>query len=1218
MGRRLISFKAETWRGKSLLNVSDRGQRRLLKLENAYVSSDGSEIRAFPGFACIWDGSEENNPNGYTKDVLDAYRPILDPDQTTNDLWVFSNPFSPSSTQTLYSRAKPAHYHGFEQVQDEVVIWGETRFRESLITEGPTKERATVTAVSSSTYGAQQRWAIATDQDETALARTLTDAAGPGINGLAAGNVVYIEGITVADTAIQALLDAQVNGRMHEVKALVAGGIHLHTQASVAVASEAATAGDISVIRSNFSGSYPTPFGEARGPYAASPEHRPDDKDALTAWRISAPLDLLAPEKPCSVSWVANRTRDFGDQPGGIVEGWQHVSNTGVSRREQRKLPYRTNPAVATNRIILAAPGYGCMFQIPMDIPVDTDAFPSPGFESETGIVWPGNSLYDMPRSLGVPKPRLVDSDLQEAQPSPQDWESGTYDTSLIALGSSADTPYGMPPGTYKFAVSFEDEGTGQEGPISEEIEVTVPEDQDYPYGIRIRYVHPGYVMGECLALKMNIYMSRAGEDALEYYTSVALRKDIGASFGGIGKIDNLTSNYGFPVSPEFSSEFGDGPSKTVRSFSLPLLNTPGDVDDLLIPSRVPLAANMPRGAEAACYVRGVLISGGAMGNAGPAGQLWRARASVHVDTAFSNILPGNRIIVRVFSDADDLGPTSTAIDGDLETSMLGIAGRCFPDAYQGIPIVSQHLFHTTKSRQIIDKVMNRSVWRDMRETPFLYEYEQLQLAENVFSASRFPGLSPSGTDLVAVSDQEVFFVMPRGQIQISDPGAPWLASKAAIEVIDPSRGDDVVAIGQIGGSGVICSRKETYALSWNRTPIGEVASLVSNEHGCVGQNTMVEFDGGLAWISERGPVALIGGAPQFIGIDLAEEFYGFQRRYQADSRGMMRHAWGCHDQSRGLVMWGLRVSSPSSIEDEGQNKNFVGDDGIASRFPCDEVLIWSYRANAFSTWRPPAGLEIYWMRPLRDVDGNVRVCFLAADGRIYALDDRFNNSLADFNGANVVTPTANGSGTTFSFSGSVTLTDGNYDGAPSKNLGFYLRPGQLVEFLDENGRMTHQTTIASVTTVSGIAATSTIELTAGTTWKSTWTVRIGSKPPITLVTSYMDGGEMHAMNIEAVQMRYSLFGAGTANIDIKARKFDISRDDDAEEIENREIQITNQDGGGWPNLGRGVEFPSTTFGQLGQRRSWRAGISGSEIALEIQITGAAQVRIQDIALEVG
>jgi hypothetical protein len=362
----------------------------------------------------------------------------------------------------------------------------------------------------------------------------------------------------------------------------------------------------------------------------------------------------------------------------------------------------------------------------------------------------------------------------------------------------------------------------------------------------------------------------------------------------------------------------------------------------------------------------------------------------------------------------------------------------------------------------------------------------------------------------------------------------------------------------------------------------------------------------------------MLGGAPVFIGADLVEEFYGYQRRYKADSRGMMRHAWGCHDHTRGLVMWGLRVNLPTSIVDEGLNRSFVGDDGIASRFPCDEVLIWSYRANAFSTWRPPAGLEIYWMRPLRDGEGNVRICFLAADGRIYALEDRFNSSLADFHGPLTFSPLASGSGTTFSFAGLATLTDGNYGSIPSKNFGFYLRPAQLVEFLDENGRMVHQTTISSVTTVSDVGGTSVIELTAGTAWKQTWTVRIGAKQPITMVTSYLDGGEMHTMSVEAVQMRYSLFGAGSANIDVKARKFEIKRDDDSEAVENREVQITNQDGAGWPNLGRNVEFPTTTHGQLGQRRSWRAGFTGSEVALEIQITGAAQVRIQDLALEVG
>ena len=106
--------------------------------------------------------------------------------------------------------------------------------------------------------------------------------------------------------------------------------------------------------------------------------------------------------------------------------------------------------------------------------------------------------------------------------------------------------------------------------------------------------------------------------------------------------------------------------------------------------------------------------------------------------------------------------------------------------------------------------------------------------------------------------------------------------------------------------------------------------------------------------------------------------------------------------------MWGLlrRDSSEAprslTINYEGADYTTASEtlsDKILSRFPCDEILIWSYRANAFSHWRPPAGLEVYWMRPLRDKAGRVRMCFLAADNRIYALDDAWSDRNAVSNG---------------------------------------------------------------------------------------------------------------------------------------------------------------------------------------------------------------------------
>jgi len=64
--------------------------------------------------------------------------------------------------------------------------------------------------------------------------------------------------------------------------------------------------------------------------------------------------------------------------------------------------------------------------------------------------------------------------------------------------------------------------------------------------------------------------------------------------------------------------------------------------------------------------------------------------------------------------------------------------------------------------------------------------------------------------------------------------------------------------------------------------------------------------------------------------------------------------------------------------------------DKVKSLFPCDEVLVYSYRTGVWSIWRPPLTMGILWMARGVASDGTSRVFFLGTDNRLYAFDDAY------------------------------------------------------------------------------------------------------------------------------------------------------------------------------------------------------------------------------------
>lgn len=1199
---KLISVRGDSsWRGRSTRSLVDRGAKYQRRIVNGYVSGDGGEVRTFPGWRTLIDLTFENNPdNGFRRLVFDSVKP------TTSESggYYYDEQITALSGTTLTqkSTAKEAHVYAFEQVRGNVCIIGESMHSKTPIYTS-SRVAITVTGVS---FTADLNLRIETSG--SAGSPSASDL-GTGMYGIYERDVITVEDIELdpADATMQALIDGYVNDRFHVVKSISSGFIIVRTTPPGATASGAVftATGKIYRTRNNASGVYPTP--NPITPYEPSVYHQIEDQRCLTTWTVREPLAFsTAAHRKCTPAWVANRMLDGGEametrngRRAVLLPGESPSSFTSLSwsRRRQRRLPYRVNPDVAGDRIVMAAPGYLCCFQAPMMVPLEAEDWPSqPSSWTRTsgrGVTWFGNDIYDRPRCLGVPKAILLDSlaknpfsPTSASTPAPAN-SRYNFLTYLVTspIGSLANgvevQSSGFAAGTYKVAISYVDEVTGEEGLASEPVEITITAG----LGMQLAIMHPGYVMPESLCRRVNIYVAPPGTDALGFYTSILLSN---------------TSGIVTPALVDWSSKYGVrgnlSPDVAELWTYVPLPLRASPMESAIDYSRLaPQSGQQPRGAEAIRFIQGILFTVGHGGTHGNSGELLLSTMSANFTTPNGSLSYGcfspNEVQVRAFR--SELVAQSTPADADAATANdggFGVGGNRIPASYQGCEVYTKDLIPAPANTFIIDAVKNNaSVMESFVLSRDIAMWQRLRTVNDIRPRVNAPQQLRQGKD--------VYLKLPRGQVQYGDPGRTGAVSATSIQFLDAKKDDDGFAIGQLGNSAVLCSRDETYLLSWFRTPAGSTPTLVSMEHGCIATNSMVTFDGGCAWIGKRGPVAMSSGTtPTWVGEQIEDDFHHDSARYVTDSKGVSRCTWGAHDAQRGLVLWGMVTSdSTHQMEYEGVTATYANhSDQARSRFPCNEILVWSYRANAFSTWVPPAGLEVLWMRPLQLGDGTTRMCFLAADKRIYALDDEW----ADTNESCFSTSPA-GEKVTTSFISVTPFTIDGTDGGVGRETGSLLRLGMPITFI-RDGQVVFETTVSTLD-----APFQTIGLTSEFAWESTDTIEIGRRPTMTIETSYI-GESDDTMRVDSAILRYTTVGTGNAFATMSIRSSNM-----VDTTENDDEMMTT---GSYVPLLPGS--PTTQFARLGQRRAFEQGHGdGGEIMVSVQIQGNAGVRITDIVL---
>ncbi len=424
----------------------------------------------------------------------------------------------------------------------------------------------------------------------------------------------------------------------------------------------------------------------------------------------------------------------------------------------------------------------------------------------------------------------------------------------------------------------------------------------------------------------------------------------------------------------------------------------------------------------------------------------------------------------------------------------------------------------------------------------------------------------------------------------------------------DAEADEEIEGVGTFGAGFILASRSNTYLLSFTDEPRSK-PDLVSNEFGCIAPNTFVEFDGGTAWISSRGPVAMTGDGMQWVGRDLEYLFIGSRARYKKDSQGRMRHAWGAHDPDRGLVIFGMLADLDGSVEitDHGEDYSFAdATDKLRSRFPCDELLVWSYRANAWSRWTMPAGLEVLWMERDVDVQGVGRLLFLAADKRIYAMDDEFADSNVD---PVVVTATDAGVGV-----GPVTMTGVLMGGTvDDREDDTFVRAGMTVLQVRNNN-------LVQITTVYDFTST-TLTVLDGITWEVGDEFIIGAHVA-TLETNFfstmMQNRRISKISLVESLSSYSPNTEAVTNPTLAFLKTEViagRRFFDADGQAATITKITSQVDETYDFMPMGVSADEADTSVHNIILS-EGSNEGDTLAMRVTIAGAARVRICDILLE--
>jgi hypothetical protein len=1048
-GQQMMSLRSQQgWRGITTNTQADLGDRRFSLMENVYISPDGSELRMFPGYktvycfnggrAAIQGGSFPVTGTGFWKDVNDFNFPVSA--AVSNNYKQYETGY----TRQLKVYAEPLHLHCFKFVRNRLCLIGESAPRKEPILNSGVTTYITITA-----------WSGANPCVLTCSANPLVDAGG-FVNAVAIEAVVLLTGAalptalrdrvhrvkTVAGNQITLWTDNTGGGGSGTAAIdLVRWGTAWAAGTYPQVKYDPSAIDDPQALTAWWSLERPNVDSLVTDCFPSYVANRVRDcGDAGTRMTEGSNLFLGRGNPGVNqggggvaglvftstsgvplffhdtadywVGWVAYVTNGTVSAVGTVVDnttgvgftvtvdswrggapagaGWTlTLVNVPFSRRRPRELPFRVNPDLAGSRVLLGAPGYGCTFQVPCVLPNDPNIV-----SANVGLQYRANDIFDRPRSNGVPKAEMY-----------TDRNLGVGSAHLYATGTAGrpTARYEFTNGqTFKFWVSYRDDATGEVGLLSEPLTITIPA---AARGVRLIVKHPGYVLAETMALTVLVWRSLAGGDSPFLVGALPLNTHAypaaAPPFPEL-TLSDVSVKYGVePVSTLNTPVLTYEPRRKHFQLDVPFC-TSAELEAADVPTNI---EQMPAGAGCVRTVRGYTFYGNRIGNAGSDLELFKSKLttryeglSASINTAYGDV---NRVTIRDallnYGTTEHLdGPWlcgnasfSSAYSG-INTMIGGVQVFPFPTVAVGLESVTN--VKTDNSSSFAWTVTERSsqAWQN-----YIVEDTGIIPGTGADSANFAWG----GTGLFpTMKGVDAYMELPRGAFQWSLVGNPWATPATQIGYVDAEGAEEVEGIGSLGGGVIFATRSNTYYQTFVNEP-RSLPDVATDEFGCIAANSMVEYDGGTAWLSERGPVAMSGGVVGYVGRDLERWFAGRGARFKRDSRGLMRHAWASHDNDRGLVYFGMfadrNKGTANQVRVVYHGVSYTWDDApdeARSRFPCDEVLVWNYRQGAFTLWVPMPGLEVFAMERTVDAAGANRMLFIAADFNIYALDDLYND----------------------------------------------------------------------------------------------------------------------------------------------------------------------------------------------------------------------------------
>jgi hypothetical protein len=1164
-----INYRGDgPWRGMTTQSLATPGMFELL--ENCYVSSDGMEIRPMPGFKTYIDLTTPHNQTtgagGFDGTITDARRPAY----TAAGSYRFNTPLG-SITQDLAVYSDMTHIHGFEQVAGRFILFGENNFRKEPIRNSGNTAYIFITDYTFSAAGTiltfNQNYRVAGAQPFNAVDTTI------GAANTRQTFRLWITGLTGPGAGF-------LNNIAHTVD-ITAGSYPAANQLRILT----------SIVNAGNNGTGQTGYVDwITQDFTSSPNSPSDDTESLAIWTV--PPTFGTPGLPGSLpitaafrAEVANRQRDFGDATTTIIEG----GDAGCSRRRQLNLPFRLVPHVAGNRLIMVAPGYNCVFQAPAIIPINFEATVT------DGITWTNNDVYDRPRCLGLPK-AVMWADLVTTfvgNSANTYTAAGGGAAAGTAFGGSSAGPPDVRPraGKYKFAVAYKDEATGETGLISETIEVTTDATTDTFEGIRLFVLHPGYLMHECLALVVNVYRSQRNGEELFFDRTVPMDAFF-ASIRAGAALGLISAKYG--VQPSAAAN-------EYRHYVELRLPFTSDEDLKKNVGALPVIEQMPMGAKAGRTIRGGwTVFGGALGNSGNHLDLWKSNLSLTYDkNSAANLYPFPDQVFSRFAKNTSAAPPGIN-SGHLQ---WGCGVRGIPPAYSGQEVFSRSLYPYPRETVRLNKLVNNVSSFTAPAT-----FAQDQLREIRYQIEKSPVFPESDINQLV---QDAFLKLPRAQVQVSEADNPGVTPATNTKIISHESGEDVEAIGEANGQLVVCTRGRTYIVGYSQSPIQSEPELATDQFGCCGANTMTQLDFGSAWISDRGPCAVLGGGFKWIGEQIQAFFTGAGARYLRDSTGMMRHAWSAHDPDRGLIYFGMFADRGNGTANEfsltylGSSRQWDSsffDDLAKSRWPCDEILVYSYRVDSWSVWRPPLNLLVKWMTRAIDQEGKPRMFFLGSDNRVYIMDDDYSMW-----NPQPITATVMSAST-----GTVIATNGTFGtDVTARGNGTFWIAGMTVLVISQaaGANLIKRTTLTSISG-SDVTVADAVTVASGDT------IQIGVRAS-TIKTNFLSPKLYDTARNSKIGVRYVVDGPSNTTAYAKAQVL-TTQDQDSEPtgvIQNLNDPEPSQDQYTYLGL-KGDESTEAKVARVLDRALSRGAAQGTNSRLQLDLVGGASVRLQDLYAE--